>query len=670
MKKQRLNNAKKMLIVLGSGLCVTAANANGQDSLSRVLGGQMYDNWWVGANVAEPVGDHPLYPAFGLKSGSATWRCKECHGWDYKGVDGEYGTGSHFTGIAGVFGSNKTAEEMFDLIKDDTGTFGHGYGNTGLSDDDITNIVVFLQNAVVDTGQYIDTNGEFIGDAAHGRWGYIAAGGYYNCASCHGDDGTEINFGDKANPEYVIDIANNNPWELLHKIRFGQPRTQMTSWILVDGEDQGAADIGRYLQDAFPKADFVGDQACKQCHENWPTQDFFAAYLDSAHPYKLLHTAGVEPPADSWPHSPIPPLPVVFGTQLDWSDIEYVIGNYNWKARFVDSDGYIFTGDATEATQWNLATQEWVPYHAGEVNKPYNCGRCHTTGYQPDGHQNGLPGLIGTWTEEGVRCEACHGPGSDHVAYPTEILPTQGKTCAECHYRDSQFRIPWKGGFTRHHQQAEDFSHSPHNVMLTCSTCHDPHRSTINDNGGLIASCTDCHEGSESNSYYIVDEMEDVSCIDCHMPYMGKNAVAVNEYKGDIRAHIFSITREPLFAADNVYEDNGSFYWNQENYESFITLDYACLGCHIEVNESLTIEEASFYSVGIHTRHRSLQLLSSECPGDLNRDGILNFYDISMFLSYYNTGNLAIDYNDNGMVDYDDLATFLGSYIGGCLQQR
>jgi len=28
------------------------------------------------------------------RSGKDTWRCKECHGWDYMGVDGAYGSGS------------------------------------------------------------------------------------------------------------------------------------------------------------------------------------------------------------------------------------------------------------------------------------------------------------------------------------------------------------------------------------------------------------------------------------------------------------------------------------------------------------------------------------------------------------------------------------------------
>ena len=48
--------------------------------------------------------------------------------------------------------------------------------------------------------------------------------------------------------------------------------------------------------------------------------------------------------------------------------------------------------------------ENWVPYHAGE-EKPYNCGTCHTTGYVPEGNQDDMPGMIGTWAEDGIGCE-------------------------------------------------------------------------------------------------------------------------------------------------------------------------------------------------------------------------------------------------------------------------
>jgi hypothetical protein len=347
---------------------------------------------------------------------------------------------------------------------------------------------------------------------------------------------------------------------------------------------------------------YEGDQVCGTCHANMPYQGFFDGYMRTGHPWKLYHAAGTEPAPDTWPFTPVPPLPTVGGQQLDWSDIEYVIGNYFWKARFIGRDGYIITGEADDATQWNIQTQEWVPYHPGEL-KPYNCGRCHTTGYDPNGHQGDLPGIEGTWFQDGIRCEACHGPGSDHVDSFGGVPPPGGLACSDCHYRDSQYRMPWKNGFMRHHQQAEEFSHSSHKNVLTCVSCHNPHKSTVYQEGGVTVSCSDCHPGNPDNNYYIVAGMEDVDCIECHMPYMAKSAVAWNTYKADIRGHLFRITTLPIAAEDNVYEQDGVLYWNQdENGDSFITLDYACLGCHIEIGQELTLEDAAAFAEGIHQR--------------------------------------------------------------------
>ncbi|MHC5114072.1 MAG: cytochrome c3 family protein [Planctomycetota bacterium] len=612
------------ILALG-GLSMTAGAIDGS-TFDGVQGGLMWDKWWVQAVLPEPVGDHPLYPPAGVQTGSTTWRCKECHGWDYKGVDGAYGSGSHFTGIPGVFGTTMTDEEMFDLIKRDDIPNGHGYGAAGLTDDQICQLVVFVQSWVIDTDDYVDGAGEFIGDEGEGRYAYDRLNGYYTCAHCHGPDGTAINFGTPGDPTYVADIAADNPWELLHKVRIGHPGSTMTSWVLAGETDQRAADLGRYAELGFPAPPYVGDQACSGCHANFPAAGFYEAYERSGHPYKLVHTAGAVPPADRWPFTETPPLPVAQGNQLEWTDVEYVIGNYFWKARYIRPDGFIYTGTADETTQWNLHTEEWVPYHAGETDKPYNCGRCHTTGYQPDGNQLGLAGLVGTWEQDGVRCEACHGPASDHLARPTEVAPPGGKLCAECHYRDSQFRMPWKGGFMRHHQQSEDFSHSPHTAALTCNSCHNPHRSTVYDDGGVIAHCTDCHQGDAENGFYLVDGMESVDCKECHMPYMAKSAAAVNEYMGDVRGHIFRMTDDPIFAADNVYEDGGNMYWKQGPQGPVVTLDYACMGCHMEIGQPLTMEEASAFAFNLHTAHPAST--SPPCTGDVDDSGTVDFGDL------------------------------------------
>ena len=89
----------------------------------------------------------------------------------------------------------------------------------------------------------------------------------------------------------------------------------------------------------------------------------------------------------TYPFSEVPDRPVGFA----WDDISYVIGGFEWKARFIGTDGYIIT--AGGGNQYNLATDEFVDYHKDEL-KPYDCGTCHTTGYQPDGNEDGLEGMV------------------------------------------------------------------------------------------------------------------------------------------------------------------------------------------------------------------------------------------------------------------------------------
>lgn len=633
--------------ILTAATCVIATGSVAvSGDLEQVLGGMRYDNWWVATGLAEPATTHPLYPAGGMQTGSATWRCKECHGWDYKGVDGAYSDGTHFTGIAGVFGSTMTPEEQFDLIKNH-----HGYGAAGLPDEDIWFIVEFLQHGLVDTDNYISPTGDFFGETTDGRFGYQAANGYYNCASCHGET-----------PADLTDLAENNPWEFLHKVRVSDPIGTMPGSILTGGGAIAGADIGAYLQTGQPGPTYAGDQTCMECHADSPTPDFFEAYMNSGHPWKITRTAGDTPDSDTWPHSPVPPLPIAHGQQLEWTDVEYVVGNYFWKTRFVRPDGFLYTGESDETTQWNMQTQRWVPYNAGTVDKPFNCGRCHTTGYEPEGNQIGLPGLIGTWRQDGIRCEACHGPSSDHVEWPTQMLPQGGKDCSECHYRDSDFRMPWKGGFMRHHQQSEDMLHSPHAGNLRCVSCHDPHRSTVYDDGGMNRDCTECHPGDVGNSFYVVEDMEDVECIDCHMPYMAKSAEAMGTYKGDVRGHLFQIMTAPVFAEDNVYQDGSNSFWNQNNQgESYVTLDYACLACHEDIGQPISMQDASAYATNIHGRQGG-----DPCPADLNGDGLLDLSDVSLFIDAFAAQDLAADLNDDGLLDLSDVGLFVSLFLAGC----
>ncbi len=63
---------------------------------------------------------------------------------------------------------------------------------------------------------------------------------------CHGFDGKMMNFGDEQEPEYVGTVAQDNPWETLHKVANGQPGVPMVSLRALDTED--LVDIVAYAQ--------------------------------------------------------------------------------------------------------------------------------------------------------------------------------------------------------------------------------------------------------------------------------------------------------------------------------------------------------------------------------------------------------------------------------------
>jgi len=228
----------------------TAAEPAGYVLADEVRGALLYDKWWQEARLTEPTTDHPLWAvrpdtASNSATGSTTWRCKECHGWDYKGVDGAYGSGPNRTGIAGIFGTTKTSHEIFALLRDPSD---HAYtsADTGLTDDDVWDIVKFVRAGQVDTDIYIDDGGTFTGDGLFGSVWYSQA-----CINCHGEDGTKLNFYEPPDVEYVGTIAVFIPEEMLHKTRFGHPGSMMAGTELIHWNVSRAADIGAYAQ-GFP----------------------------------------------------------------------------------------------------------------------------------------------------------------------------------------------------------------------------------------------------------------------------------------------------------------------------------------------------------------------------------------------------------------------------------
>ena len=59
-------------------------------------------------------------------------------------------------------------------------------------------------------------------------------------------------------------------------------------------------------------------------------------------------------------------------------------------------------------------------------------------------------------------------------------------------------------------------------------------------------------------------------------------------------------------------------------------------------------------------------LCTNNCPADLSGDGVLNFFDVSAFLSAYSAGEPAADFTGDGLLNFFDVSAFLGAYSGGC----
>jgi mono/diheme cytochrome c family protein len=179
------------------------------------LGGRLYDKYWKELELEEPAGTHPSYPNTGKKEGATTWRCKECHGWDYKGAKGAYSSGSHFSGIKGIWQArNLTEIQIREVLESDS----HKYDEV-LDAPNLNLLVQFVKRGQVDMDKYINfSSKQSLGNANKGYTSYKRY-----CVACHGDEGTSLNFGSPSKPEYVGYIANKNPWETVHKILNGHP---------------------------------------------------------------------------------------------------------------------------------------------------------------------------------------------------------------------------------------------------------------------------------------------------------------------------------------------------------------------------------------------------------------------------------------------------------------
>lgn len=228
-------------------------------------GALLWDEWWTVIGAGAPSDTFALYTKTrGTQAGSATWRCQECHGWDYRGSMGAYATGPHFTGVAGVIERvpGRTNQELYDVLKTGTPPASGGSALTGsdhsfdeqLDNDEILALVRFLREGLVDTRAVIAADGQATGNANAGQPLYASSTSNPDlvvgqCALCHGGDGKAIDMGDGGGSVFVGTAARGEPWRTLHRIRWGVPGTSMPSAVergITELADQG--DLLAYTQ--------------------------------------------------------------------------------------------------------------------------------------------------------------------------------------------------------------------------------------------------------------------------------------------------------------------------------------------------------------------------------------------------------------------------------------
>ncbi len=126
-----------------------------------------------------------------------------------------------------------------------------------------------------------------------------------------------------------------------------------------------------------------------------------------------------------------------------------------------------------------------------ELSKQTSCLECHTTGYDPSS---------GTFVEEGITCESCHGAFDPrHPAEEMSITP-DADLCNQCHKTTTD---EWRA--------------SPHHEAdIQCQSCHDPHSQTpLADS--VTALCTNCHKEMGASFTHGTHANAGLECSNCHM---------------------------------------------------------------------------------------------------------------------------------------------------------
>lgn len=218
-----------LAVVLCAGCGGSTSSSTPYQRADLVRGARLFDNWMKEKRLTLTT-PNPGYALTQGKSTSVTasWRCNECHGWDYRGKDGAYATGSHFTGVIGVLDARADPpEEVFDTVRNGVeGKAMTAFGKQQFSDADIWDLAKFLREGTIDLKANTDATGNLVGgDAVAGKvlyeQGLPGTDYYQTCAYCHGTDGRRVNFHTAPQAPEYLGTVTDSPAQFVHHVRFG-----------------------------------------------------------------------------------------------------------------------------------------------------------------------------------------------------------------------------------------------------------------------------------------------------------------------------------------------------------------------------------------------------------------------------------------------------------------
>jgi hypothetical protein len=170
-------------------------------------------------------------------------------------------------------------------------------------------------------------------------------------------------------------------------------------------------------------------------------------------------------------------------------------------------------------------------------DEPPLCFGCHSTASSTDS-QFHPERLI-----PGVTCEACHGPGAQHVAQmslehdagtstlifnPARLSPADSVDfCGACHRTSADVSLnPVSGIFVLRfpaYRLEQSRCWGDGDARLTCTACHDAHKPRVQDAAFYDKVCLSCHSpasGATKDRAHAIGacKVSNHECVSCHMP--------------------------------------------------------------------------------------------------------------------------------------------------------